>query len=193
MIFNVYILFKASSGVTVENKEIITKNAAKKNDQKVDHDRVTNERESQRGIEKDKIIYTMEDVMTFLEVLLLEWKLTALLYPRAPSSSSSLSSQLSGNNDNSKHIAKNRQQQSQEPQKQQQQRQNQNRSKAQDWFIEKSQPICLNDLGYWDKLFSLFDAAKLEDDDYNNQKCGQRQSSFLDESIKGLQELSINE
>ncbi|CAG8775455.1 19957_t:CDS:2, partial [Dentiscutata erythropus] len=55
---------------------------------------------------------------------------------------------------------------------------------TQDWFIEKSQPINLKDLGYWDKLFSLFDVVKIEEDDY------QRQLSFLDdEPVQRLQEL----
>ncbi|CAG8700805.1 43203_t:CDS:2 [Gigaspora margarita] len=41
----------------------------------------------------------------------------------------------------------------------------QQRLKAHDWFIEKSPPISLSELGYWDKLFLIMDM------EYDNESC----------------------
>ncbi|CAG8655691.1 11498_t:CDS:2, partial [Acaulospora colombiana] len=113
------------------------------------------------GKDKDTIIYTMEDVMNFLEVLLLEWRLATILKSSlcdnaitSPSNHSSVS----------RYFGK------------------QHRLKAQDWFIEKSRPVSLKELGYWNKLFLLMDM------EYDNE-----QQWLVDDTTQKLKELNISD
>ncbi|CAG8533044.1 7203_t:CDS:2 [Dentiscutata heterogama] len=69
----------------------------------------------------------------------------------------------------------------------------QQRLKAHDWFIEKSPPIRLSELGYWDKLFLVIDM------EYDNETCEIDNYNSIEDSVnewvdlmnKGVKQLSI--
>ncbi|CAG8478593.1 2806_t:CDS:2 [Scutellospora calospora] len=128
-------------------------------------------------IQKDNIKESaqIDTVSNFLELLLLELRLIDLLSSTqsSPSVSKSLSNTNSILSSNTVIL----------PKKQQ-------RLRAHDWFIEKSSPKRLSELGYWDKLFSIMDMEF-----YKEIECFNVDENAINEWVKlvdnGMKKLSI--